>query len=209
MKKIVTIFILLLITIFSFSCKDKNNNKTQTEKEKTKPILNTIDFSFDKEEVLLELGENSTIVFNSNDSNITIDILDFSIASFVINDNVISIKGEEKGNTKLVCKSGDKVLDEVEIKVIEKVIFIPLPTNKLLLKGIDESASVKVIITLDGYNEDIIWEVEDPEIVSIESQDRIARFTSLKIGSTEVVIRCGEYSNTFTIYVTDIRGDID
>ena len=93
---------------------------------------------------------------------------------------------------------------------IDEVIFIPLPTGKLLLKGVDKEASVKVIITKkDLKDQEVIWIIDDLEIVEVETQGVIAKFHSIKRGSTKVTIKVGDYSSSFTLYVTNIRGDID
>ena len=43
----------------------------------------------------------------------------------------------------------------------------------------------------------------------METQGAIAHFKSLSRGKATVTISLGEYTNSFEIYVTNIRGDIE
>lgn len=200
-RKYLIILIVFLLMIFSVSCKKDEEGKTKEEP-------NLFDVEIDNLEIE-EDGEKD-LEFKSEDlDKLSFTIDDNEIVSFEAEDKTIHFKALKIGSTKLVVKASDEIIKEINIKVIEKVIFIPVATGKLLLKGIDKEASVKVIITKDGLNlDDIKWTI-DSDCIQMETQGAIAHFKSLSRGKAVVTIALGEYTNSFVIYVTNIRGDIE
>lgn len=185
------LFLLIFIISFCFGCKEDNVLKLDLE-------------SFE-----VEIGSKNSFSFESS-KELDIYIENDEIATFKNENNTVTIDGKSIGGTNLIFKNNDKIIKTINIEIIDKVVYLPVPTGKLLLKGIDKDASVKAIITKASItSEDVIWEVENPEIVSIDYQGCIAKFHSLARGKTLVTVRVGNYSNSFTIYVTNIRGDID
>ena len=125
-------------------------------------------------------------------------------------DNELSINGLNVGSTKLEIKYEGTVYKTIDINVIDEVLYLPIPKKVLLLKGVGVSASVKVIITKDELkNEDVTWIIDNPDIVEYETQNNIIHFTSIARGNSKVTVTVGDYSNSFMLYVTNIRGDIE
>ena len=97
-----------------------------------------------------------------------------------------------------------------DLEVIEEVIYLPIPTGMILLKGVDKEASVKIILTKEGLdNEEVKWSLDTEGIVEVQTQGKIAHFHSLSRGKVVVTVSVGNYTNSFIVYVTNIRGDID
>ena len=212
MKKFL-LFIIFSLLIFSFACnKDKNNSDEPIkDKEETiENVTNNVDIEVSLDEIELEIGKEKEILITSDKLNELSFLVNNDCATFTINDNKLIVTGNKLGNATLNIIYNNETIKNININVIEEVIYIPIPTGKLLLKGIDKEASVKVIITKDELkNEKVTWSLSSDDVVSMETQGVIARFNSLKRGSVIVTISFGEYSNSFTLYVTNIRGDID
>ena len=199
MKRYLIIFNLMFLLILSLiSC-----GKKVKEEDITISLSGNI-----PDEV--EIGTSISLDIDSNKLDELEYIYDDKIINLKVESGKLLIDTLNKGNTNIDIKYQDKVYNTLNIKVIDKVIYLPIPTGKLLLKGIDKSASVKVIITKDELkNSEVSWELDNPDIVSIKTQGNIAYFESLARGKTTVTVKVGNYSNSFILYVTNIRGDID
>ena len=195
-RRFILILILLLVSAFSFSCKGKEED------------LNVANI----EEASLELEIGRTYIVSVNTEvmeNLSFVLSDEDIASYEIENNNLLVKANKIGNAKLDVIYKEQVIDSVDLEVIEEVIYLPIPTGMILLKGVDKEASVKVIITKDGLDlNDIKWTI-DSDCLQMETQGTIAHFKSLARGKAIVTVTLDEYTNSFEIYVTNIRGDIE
>ena len=203
MKKhiIILLTILLSLTFVLSSCK-----KTETS------IITTINkISLDIDDLEVEVSKSKTITFETDDlDNLSFSILDDTIALVELVDKSFTITGLKIGSTKLNITYDNELVKTVDINIIDEVLFLPVPTGMLLIKGIDKEASIKVIITKDNLSpSDIEWIIEDDTIIQTETQDNIIKIHSIKRGNTKVTVKLGEYTNSFTVYVTNIRGDLD
>ena len=197
-KRYIWLLLLICSVFFLFtSC-----NKQEEE--------NNIDVQIEVLELEMVLGEQKEIAYSTNKrEDIKIEA-ESDVISLDVNNDLIIVRANEIGNSKINISYDNEIIKSIAVKVKENPIYIPVPTGKLILKGIDKEASVKVIITDPNLlNEEIHWQLEKENIVSIETQGAIAHFVSLQRGNTKVTIQIGAYSNTFTLYVSNIRGDIE
>ena len=198
-KNIILSFLIVFLSLMMLACGKTDANK--------------INLKVDADYLEVEVGHTNILSIEvDKPEEISIVMEDDSIASCNLTDNSLSIyvSGEKIGKTKLNIIYQEEVIKSIDIDVIEEVIYLPIPTGMILLKGVDKEASVKVILTKDGLNEeDIKWSIDSDDIVSMETQGAIAHFHSLKRGKVEVTVSIGNYTNTFLIYVTNIRGDLE
>ena len=198
-KNIILSFLIVFLSLMMLACGKTDANK--------------INLKVDTDYLEVEVGHANILSIEvDKPDEISIAMEDDSIASCNLTDNslVINVSGEKIGKTKLNIIYQEEVIKSIDIDVIEEVIYLPIPTGMILLKGVDKEASVKVILTKDGLNEeDIKWSLDVDDIVSMETQGAIAHFHSLKRGKVEVTVSIGNYTNTFLIYVTNIRGDLE
>ena len=196
-KNLIIILILLLVSVFSFSCKGKEED------------LNVA--SIEEESMELELGRSYSITVNTEVmEEITFGLSEEDIVSLIIENNIVFVTANNIGSTNLEVIYKDQVIDSISLEVIDEVIYLPIPTGMILLKGVDKEASVKIILTKEGLdNEEVKWSLDTEGIVEVETQGKIAHFHSLSRGKVEVTVSVGSYTNSFIVYVTNIRGDID
>ena len=196
-RRFILILILLLVSVFSFSCKGKEED------------LNVA--SIEEATLELELGRTYTVSVNTEMmENLSFVLSDEDIASYEIENNNLLVKANKIGSAKLDVIYKEQVIDSVDLEVIEEVIYLPIPTGMILLKGVDKEASVKIILTKEGLdNEEVKWSLDTEGIVEVQTQGKIAHFHSLSRGKVEVTVSVGNYTNSFIVYVTNIRGDID
>ena len=195
------LLIILLISLFGLvGCMSKKKDPTVIPSETPTPSI--VIPSFD--DVEMEIGESVVI-----DTLYDLSINESDIVSLDRHEDGYILTGLKIGEALCTVTVSSDIAVSFKIKVIEKVLFLPVPTGKLLLKGIDKEASVKVIITKPGLSEeDIVWEI-DSDCVEMETQGCIAHFKSVARGKCNVTVHLGDYSNTFVLYVTNIRGDIE
>ncbi|MBP5551568.1 MAG: hypothetical protein J6X93_05920 [Bacilli bacterium] len=195
-RRFILILILLLVSVFSFSCKGKED-------------LNVA--SIEEASLELELGRTYTVSVNTEMmESLSFVLSDEDIASYEIENNNLLVKANKIGSAKLDVIYKEQVIDSVDLEVIEEVIYLPIPTGMILLKGVDKEASVKIILTKEGLdNEEVKWSLDTEGIVEVQTQGKIAHFHSLSRGKVEVTVSVGNYTNSFIVYVTNIRGDID
>ena len=196
-RRFILILILLLVSVFSFSCKGKEED------------LNVA--SIEEASLELEIGRTYTVSVNTEMmENLSFVLSDENIASYEIENNNLLIKANKIGSAKLDVIYKEQVIDSVNLEVIEEVIYLPIPTGMILLKGVDKEASVKIILTKEGLDlNTATWEIDNSDVVSMEYQGGIAHFHSISRGKAVVTVKVGDYQNSFVIYVTNIRGDID
>jgi Flp pilus assembly secretin CpaC len=131
-----------------------------------------------------------------------------SIATVNVGEGNFTVYGSAIGDTSLtIASSNGDVLANIDIDVIEPVIYLPVPSGSLYVKGIGKTVSVKGVITDSSVAGEAIWSVSDPEIVSFEAQGLLAIFTTLKRGNTLVTLTYGEHEASFMLYVTNIKGE--
>ena len=200
-KNIIISFLLIFVSLILFGCESGQNKNEET------------DFKVDVDSLEVEVGHAKILnIENYIPGEMFFKVENEEVASFTIADNalVVAVEGENVGNTNLNVIYHDEIIKTIKIKVIEEVIFLPIPTGKILLKGVDKEASVKIILTKDGLDfNSATWEIDNSDVVSMEYQGGIAHFHSLARGKATVTVRVGDYENSFEIYVTNIRGDID
>ena len=196
-KNLILILLFLLVIPLYVGCKTNEENYDVA--------------SISEESIELEIGRIYTINVNTEVmDSLTFTLENDKLASIEIENNALKIEANDTGITKLNVIYKEKIIDSVTLKIIEEVIFLPIPTGKILLKGVDKEASVKIILTKDGLDlNSATWEIDNSDVVSMEYQGGIAHFHSLARGKATVTVRVGDYENTFEIYVTNIRGDID
>ena len=204
------ILILIFILIFSFSCKKEEEETKTIPNETPTPIETIIPFETSTNSLELEVNRTKEISFSSEVVNDLEFKLDNDFVSIEVSDDKIIVSSNKVGLSKLNVYYEDELIKTIDINVIEEVIFLPVATGKILLKGIDKVASVKVIITKPELkDEEIVWTLDNFDCVEMTTQGSIAKFQSIARGHVTVTVTCGEYSNSFIIYVTNIRGDID
>ena len=198
MKKnlILILFILLVIPLY-VGCKTNEENYDVA--------------SISEESIELEIGRNYIVNVNTEVmDSLTFTLENDKLASIEIEKNALKIEANDTGVTKLNVIYKEKIIDSVTLNIIEEVIFLPIPTGKILLKGVDKEASVKIILTKEGLDlNSATWEIDNSDVVSMEYQGGIAHFHSISRGKAVVTVKVGDYTNSFVIYVTNIRGDID
>ena len=196
-KNLILILLFLLVIPLYVGCKTNEENYDVA--------------SISEESIELEIGRIYTINVNTEVmDSLTFTLENDKLASIEIENNALKIEANDTGITKLNVIYKEKIIDSVTLNIIEEVIFLPIPTGKILLKGVDKEASVKIILTKDGLDlNSATWEIDNSDVVSMEYQGGIAHFHSLARGKATVTVRVGDYDNTFEIYVTNIRGDID
>ena len=195
--KLCLIFIIILNLFICFACgKEEMVIQFEMKEQNVELVLGeVIDLDFttnlNKEEIKKTFKEEQDIVNVSGTDSIKIEAL--KVGSAILHFSYL-----------------DKDLHDLTINVIENPLYLPVPTGKLILKGIEKEATVKVIITKEELlNQEITWTVETEGIVSYTVQGAIIKFSSLKRGSTKVTVTVGNYSNSFMVYVANIRGDIE
>ena len=196
-KNLILILLFLLVIPLYVGCKTNEENYDVA--------------SISEESIELEIGRIYTINVNTEVmDSLTFTLENDKLASIEIENNALKIEANDTGITKLNVIYKEKIIDSVILSIIEEVIFLPIPTGKILLKGVDKEASVKIILTKEGLDlSSASWEIDNSDVVSMEYQGGIAHFHSLARGKATVTVRVGDYENSFEIYVTNIRGDID
>ena len=196
-KNLILILLVLLVIPLYVGCKTNEENYDVA--------------NISEESIELENGRIYTINVNTEVmDSLTFTLENDKLASIEIENNALKIEAKDTGVTKLNAIYKEKIIDSVTLNIIEEVIFLPIPTGKILLKGVDKEASVKIILTKEGLDlNSATWEIDNSDVVSMECQGGIAHFHSLARGKAIVTVRVGQYTNTFEIYVTNIRGDID
>ncbi|MBO7535824.1 MAG: hypothetical protein J6T34_01600, partial [Bacilli bacterium] len=140
-KRFILILILLLVSVFSFSCKGKEED------------LNVA--SIEEASLELEIGRTYTVSVNTEMmENLSFVLSDEDIASYEIENNRLLLKANKIGSAKLDVIYKEQVIDSVDLEVIEEVIYLPIPTGMILLKGVDKEASVKIILTKEGLDDE-------------------------------------------------------
>ena len=196
-KNLILILLVLLVIPLYVGCKTNEENYDVA--------------NISEESIELENGRSYIVNVNTEVmDSLTFTLENDKLASIEIENNALKIEANDTGITKLNVIYKEKIIDSVTLNIIEEVIFLPIPTGKILLKGVDKEASVKIILTKDGLDlNSATWEIDNSDVVSMEYQGGIAHFHSLARGKATVTVRVGDYENSFEIYVTNIRGDID
>ena len=196
-KNLILILLVLLVIPLYVGCKTNEENYDVA--------------NISEESIELENGRSYIVNVNTEVmDSLTFTLENDKLASIEIEKNALKIEANDTGVTKLNVIYKEKIIDSVTLNIIEEVIFLPIPTGKILLKGVDKEASVKIILTKEGLDlNSVTWEIDNSDVVSMECQGGIAHFHSLARGKAIVTVRVGQYTNTFEIYVTNIRGDID
>lgn len=196
-KNLILILLILLVIPLYVGCKTNEENYDVA--------------NISEESIELENGRIYTINVNTEVmDSLTFTLENDKLASIEIEKNALKIEANDTGVTKLNVIYKEKIIDSVTLNIIEEVIFLPIPTGKILLKGVDKEASVKIILTKEGLDlNSATWEIDNSDVVSMEYQGGIAHFHSISRGKAVVTVKVGDYTNSFVIYVTNIRGDID
>lgn len=93
-------------------------------------------------------------------------------------------------------------------EVIKPLFYLPVPEHRIVLNRIGLTCSVRAILLDETINATPVWTVSDSSIISLEYQGFVGKIQSLKRGISNVTITLGTYSESFDVYVTNIRGEV-
>lgn len=165
----------------------------------------------DLSKIRIEEGKNYTINFvRKQDAEILFEFKD-SCGEILTNKDNIVIKANKTGESSiLISLKEDKpiLLGEKLVSVEKKVFYVPVPTGKVVLKGVGKECSVKVIILREMKESKINWAISDSSIIEYQTQDNIIFIKSKIKGISTITFSYGGFSESFDVYVTNLRGEI-
>lgn len=185
---------------------------TPDAEEKPDDLLESV--VLHKEEVTIGVGQTaylkailtpdkakySTARLSSSDQSIVKVLISFSSGNIFVNATGIS-----PGTATVTLEVDDKIT-MCTVTVTEELQEIKAETitidEALSMKVGDEAILSSKIFPVNVTDSKIIWEIENPEIVSVSSNGKV---TALKAGETTVTAKCGEaVSKPCTITVREV-----
>ena len=170
---------------------------------------------FIKEQLKLQVGDSYKVQYVGDD--VDVKVLDNEIASLSVTDVVTALK---VGETKLQLISGSKVLDELNLEVVESS-YVPSDeqmsstvyrisfdaTEKRIFPNGSFVLTAKVYKNNSVCEEEVAWNFggdENPIINAIANKNQLT-VCGVSLGKTTITATIGEFTAVCTITVADIN----